>query len=333
MTNTSQPPYSDNIEAADWIRDRLSPPGRSVVSSIIPGGFEAYARILHPAQIPRDGRLVRWAEVSQWSGVPMHDLVQWHEIALPQAVPSTGTPWHGQGPREGTPFVDDVEALIEDLGDFTSNCETCFFCVWAGHLGGGAMHYNSSGAPPQRLPTPPQPSRLVELPWREYALFEGPLSTATSLETKNSWPGLMANLWWPADRSWCVASEIDLQWTYIGGSAELIAQVLADVRIESLPAKVDDLSCLILVDWLSDLIDQAADEVMSKGSTSLLLALRTVEVTWRPPKLLRHGLLTSTTTGANGTASSQTPVRTRDQNYWQIVMHSFVRGAVLSLVG
>ena len=248
MASTGRPPYSNNIEAADWIRDRLSPPGQSVVTSIIPSGFEAYARILHPAQIPRDGRLVRWAEVSQWSGVPMHDLVQWHEIALPRAVPSTSTPWHGQGPREGTPFVDDVEALIGVLGDFTSNRETCFFCVCTGHLGGSTISYTSSGSSPERLPAPPQPPLLVELPWREYALLEGPLSTATSLEIKNSWPGLMANLWWPSDRSWCVASEIDHQWTYIGGSAALIARVLEDVRIEALPANAGDPSCLILVD-------------------------------------------------------------------------------------
>jgi hypothetical protein len=42
------------------------------------------------------------------------------------------------------------------------------------------------------------------------------------------------NLWWPADRAWCVASEIDFNTTYVGGSAPCIADVLADPRIEAM---------------------------------------------------------------------------------------------------
>jgi hypothetical protein len=40
----------------------------------------------------------------------------------------------------------------------------------------------------------------------------------------------------PQRRAWCVASEIDLPWTYIGGPRGLIDAILADDRIEALPA-------------------------------------------------------------------------------------------------
>jgi hypothetical protein len=37
-----------------------------VVTSVVPGGFEACARVLHPAEEPLRGgdRVVRWAEVA-----------------------------------------------------------------------------------------------------------------------------------------------------------------------------------------------------------------------------------------------------------------------------
>lgn len=50
----------------------------------------------------------------------------------------------------------------------------------------------------------------------------------------------VANLFWPGDRAWCVATEIDLDSTYVGGSVELIADLLADPRLEAFPAEVTD---------------------------------------------------------------------------------------------
>jgi hypothetical protein len=37
-----------------------------------------------------------------------------------------------------------------------------------------------------------------------------------------------------------VATEIDLAWTYVGGSAALIADLLADQRLEAWPAESSD---------------------------------------------------------------------------------------------
>ncbi|MGH7174884.1 MAG: hypothetical protein ACREGR_00810 [Minisyncoccia bacterium] len=323
---------SEHIEEADWLRERLSPPNQHIVTSIVPGGFEAYARILHPAQLPEhDDRLVRWSEVSQWSGVPMHDRVQWHEIALPQGAPAAGPPWRGQGPRQGSPFESDVRVLLESLSASTITSEECFFCLWMGYLGSASVMYTSSG-PSVRLPPPPQPARVVALPLREYALFEGPLSSASAFESASHWHHQSANLWWPADRAWCVASEIDLQWTYVGGSAELVNRILTDDRIEALPAAPADPSGLILVGWLSDLIEAGASEVLASGSTSLSLSLGTVEVTWRKSRPFRHGLISSTTAGFNGTSSGQSPLRTRDIGHLRRQIRGEVQRAVLGLV-
>ncbi len=47
-----------------------------------------------------------------------------------------------------------------------------------------------------------------------------------------------AGLWWPADRAWCVATDVELVSTYVVGSAACVADLLADPRLESAPATV-----------------------------------------------------------------------------------------------
>lgn len=78
---------------------------------------------------------------------------------------------------------------------------------------------------------------MLELPNRSYVLLHGSVADATGVFDLlwNQSP----NLWWPEDRSWCVATEIDFGWTYVGGSAGLIDEVVAVGDLEALPATLD----------------------------------------------------------------------------------------------
>jgi hypothetical protein len=74
-------------------------------------------------------------------------------------------------------------------------------------------------------------------------LFEGPLAAATTM----GWQMTGAfrdpqspNLFWPDDQAWCVAAEIDLDSTFVGGSVALIDDLLTDGRLEALPADLAD---------------------------------------------------------------------------------------------
>jgi hypothetical protein len=40
-------------------------------------------------------------------------------------------------------------------------------------------------------------------------------------------------MWWPADRAWCVVTDVDLVTTYVGGSAGCIADLLATEGLEA----------------------------------------------------------------------------------------------------
>jgi hypothetical protein len=71
----------------------------------------------------------------------------------------------------------------------------------------------------------------LELPHREYGLFEGTLSTLTSPTWRrdSGWAHFWdetVNLLWPDDRSWFVASEIDFDSTLVGCSAQTARRIL-----------------------------------------------------------------------------------------------------------
>jgi hypothetical protein len=63
---------SVDVAKAAWIAGRLSPFQAGVVTSVVPGGFGAYARVLYPLDQPVDGQQPgRWADVGAWSGVEL----------------------------------------------------------------------------------------------------------------------------------------------------------------------------------------------------------------------------------------------------------------------
>lgn len=45
---------------------------------------------------------------------------------------------------------------------------------------------------------------------------------------------------WPADRAWFVAGDVDLDSTYVGGSHDLIAAILAEPDLEAWPVDLAD---------------------------------------------------------------------------------------------
>lgn len=92
---------------------------------------------------------------------------------------------------------------------------------------------------------------LVQMPLgRDYLLFKGSLATAAKLPDPlggRDVPGRTRvehrqspNLFWLADRAWCVGSEIDLFDTLVAGSEALAAALAADPILETLRVGPDD---------------------------------------------------------------------------------------------
>ena len=143
---------------------------------------------------------------------------------------------------------DDAAALCQILRHESSDPDNCLFALWAGcgwepgaratltfqGVGDGdAVPDGGDTAPVDPVPQPVRRGPLVELPHRDYFLYRGPVEDALAFVDAEQ---QSAHLWWPQDRSWCVATELDLEFTYVGGSTDLIGRVLTSPDLEAVEA-------------------------------------------------------------------------------------------------
>jgi hypothetical protein len=124
--------------------------------------------------------------------------------------------------------------------------------------------------------------------------------------------------WWPDDRAWCVATEIDLGWTYVGGSAALISDVVANPRLEAQPASPHDM-LRRAPEWLVPTIEAASTELLDSGTTTLDTWRGTVDAQLELPHGQTDGDLRIQRRPSNGFAGSSwslmnehDPARLRD---------------------
>jgi hypothetical protein len=225
---------------ASWLAAQLLRAGTAAgtpVGAVVPAGFAAYARVFHPAWSGEPGgRPVTWGEVAEWAGRVSHPAMQWEAIARPARDPNGATPWAVEPSYGWTP--PEVRLPLADvLRAHTRSPAECWALVWTGF----------GGLEPDAFPD----AARVDLPWREYILVRATLDViARGLLRSPAGELAGPNLWWPDDRAWCVASEIDFRWTYVAGSAASIADVLGAPLLEALPVRVEDRA-----DYRSDTIN------------------------------------------------------------------------------
>ena len=250
--------YVDDLTPAKWIAERLHPFAQDA-GAIIPPGFEAYARIFHPAmrRVDQTEVPVTWREIADSNLRVHHSQMQFGAL-----VTRVGTPG-GLYDRQPQPGLFDgwpktgslplaiARALVDVLGDHTPTRDRCWFAAWEGRgdpRDGSAVLLTIGGSP-DNAPTTPPPGTYREkpterptftLPHRGYYLARGPLAAALETVYGITWGYQSASIWWPDDRAWCVATEVDFDWTYVGGSTECIAAILGDRRLEALPAQLSD---------------------------------------------------------------------------------------------
>ena len=209
-----------DIHEAEWIAPRLHP-FLTDVGSVIPVGYDAYARIFHPVR-RAGGGLESWGDVAERNGRIAHPEMQFHLIDTPRGEPPRDDVWTAEKPEVGSLPLESRRALVEHLDPVTAPPGDVWFCVWEGWGG-----LDDQGV-----------DARIELPARSYLVGSGPLATASesTLDVRDQ----SVNMWWPHDRAWFVSTEIDYAWTYLGGPARLIEDVLADPRLEALAATVTD---------------------------------------------------------------------------------------------
>lgn len=209
-----------------WIGDSVLPFSAYSVGSLVPTLFQAYGRVLHPAQGPA-GLPIRWDEVAAWSGRTMHGLAQFAAIANPLDVQAGPAPFIAR-PEDGALPRPSLAALVGTLAVYTATPESCFVGVWEGR---GWLHSELV-----------ETARL-ELPERAHLIFEGLLVAVLDLGWLAPGGPFMheaPSVMWPADRAWFVSTDVDLDSTYVGGSTALVNALRSDRRLEVWPASPSD---------------------------------------------------------------------------------------------
>lgn len=138
-----------------------------------------------------------------------------------------------------------MDALVDVLSRHTTTPDRVWPGVWDGFGGlkirpGGTavLEWGRPKAKPRPIRRPP-PAPTFQLPNRAYYLLSGPLTGIhESMCDGPVWQS--ANLCWPEDRSWCIATEIDLEWTYGGGDMVMIQALLDDPLLEAPPIQIND---------------------------------------------------------------------------------------------
>lgn len=214
---------------AGWVAAGLRGFGASVLS-VVPAGFQAYARIFHPARRrDRDGWVsVSWREVAAANGRVAHRAMQWCSLVgscdlVEGSRPQPGVwdvePVAGHLPRD---LATELAGL---LAAQTTTPRRCWFAVWDGF---GDLAVPAEGPPSFAVPQ----RRLLLLGGTVRAVGTSSLSMAGGWRTPN--------LWWPEDRAWCVATEVDLMTTYVGGSHACVRQLLDDPWLEAAAVEPSD---------------------------------------------------------------------------------------------
>ncbi len=237
--------YVDDLTPARWIAERLHPFAQDA-GAIIPPGFDAYARIFHPAT-RRVGQVeipVTWREIADANLRVHHAEMQFGALVGTPGLKQQSQPglWD-RAPSTGTLPLDLARVLVDLLAEHTTTPERSWFAAWEGW--GDPVFITSDGSNDAYAPPPgtviERPKRpKFSVPGRRYYIARGPLSAALETVYGVTWHYQSASIWWPDDRAWCVATEVDFDWTYVGGSTECIAAVLGDPDLEALPARISD---------------------------------------------------------------------------------------------
>jgi hypothetical protein len=252
------PGWLPDVSAGDWIADHLVRLD-GTVGQCIPAVFDAYARVLHPPHTAA-GASSSWAQVCGAAGTTAHPLMQWRAISRTHDVAGDGGAdarrriWSGSPPDIGNLPAEPLAALLDVLGEPTGD-QRCVFALWEGLGwvdGRGAWFRRiaadgtvlEEGESPSAFPLEVLDGPRLSLPGRNHLLFTGRLGAAAELgDPRGRWPQ-SPNLFWPVDRSWCVATEVDFDSTLVGGPHRLVDAVLACPALEAWPvAPQDSLAC------------------------------------------------------------------------------------------
>jgi len=158
--------WTADVAAGDWLRERLDDTWAHTMHSVVPRGFEAYARVFHPVTRERpEGRAwpplpfdahrrewdafqsaepsiitepATWAQTAAAMGTTMHPLAQWTHLVAPGVIienedfPRDRDGWRYIDPEQGALDPQPLAALARLLAAATTTPDAGGTAVWEG---------------------------------------------------------------------------------------------------------------------------------------------------------------------------------------------------------
>jgi hypothetical protein len=128
-------------------------------------------------------------------------------------------------PDVGTIPADTFAALVGALRKWTQAPESVLVGIWEGR---GWVASSMRRAPD------------LDLPHRRHLLFTATMESLVSAFTEPPVVIATPSLFWPADRAWYVATDIDLDATYVGGSLPLIEELVGSPELKAVEVLLTD---------------------------------------------------------------------------------------------
>ncbi len=237
-------PCADN--EFEWIKNGRSKPAPRetrpspgcLLSLLLPPRFEAYVKILHGItanyqhidhphpltekeiailQIPPcpemrsfvqtkrekgEGPRIRWKEIASYLGVPFEPQIchEWFRASMrePRCWPR-----FLYGPDEGNLDHEELSEIVSILRPFTGQ-QKCLV-------------------------------RFAEIPLigtTKPLLFAGVLDEVVECRNENKYQ-FSPEYMWPSDKSWCLCSDYDFEFSFVGGPQELVSAILNSDTLEA----------------------------------------------------------------------------------------------------
>lgn len=184
-------------------------------SSLIPLGYGAYFKLLHPAQAKDDRRDVSWSEIADSARLPLTVSTRLFDLCVDSGRrDELALPPHGMMPDKA------CDQLVNILANFTRTphqCVTVFSTSWGDLL-------------PTNLNL-----RTGSLRGQTVLLSVADIMQICELS-------ISPTMWWPADRAWIVATILDTNWSVIGCSHEAGEVIRSAHDLDLLTLELNDLT-------------------------------------------------------------------------------------------
>lgn len=201
----------------------------------MPDTFDGYARVLHPAG-GRGGewRGLTWSEVASQVSKPFHPDVMFQDLVGNDA---DRHPVLGDiAPLAGSLPLSALRSLVRFLERWVEEDEECWFAMWDGNGTWWKGAHGGDGRYDDERDLVLRSTPRVHGQGRDYFLMQGRLHDVLLLfEASGS---QSPALWWPESRAWAVSTDIDAPSSYVGGSGDLIAELLRNEEIEVVPSRL-----------------------------------------------------------------------------------------------